>query len=64
MSSFKAPSQAQSIECEYLQTYEGHKDGVWEVSTSLAMPTVLGSASAGNRIIIVTKVPMQLLACN
>ena len=52
MSSLKAPSQAQSIECEYLQTYEGHKDGVWEVSTSHSMPTVLGTASAGTVLVI------------
>ena len=47
MSSFKTPSQAQSIECHCLQSYEGHKDGVFEVSTSPNIPTVLGSASAG-----------------
>ena len=50
MSSFKTPGQTQSIECQYLQTYEGHKDGVWEVSTSRHVSTVLGTASAGMEI--------------
>ena len=46
VSSFKTPGQAQSMECHYFQTYEGHKDGVWEVSTSKNISTVLGTASA------------------
>jgi hypothetical protein len=40
------------MECHYFQTYEGHKDGVWEVSTSKHVSTVLGTASAGMLIYV------------
>ena len=40
------------MECHYFQTYGGHKDGVWEVSTSKNISTVLGTASAGMLIYI------------
>ncbi|XP_046846081.1 WD repeat-containing protein 37-like isoform X2 [Xenia sp. Carnegie-2017] len=46
VSSFKPAGQTHSIECHYFQTYDGHKDGIWDLSTSKHIPTLLGTASA------------------
>lgn len=43
VSSFKAPS----ITCSLVREFRGHRDGVWDVTTSKSFP-LIGSASAGN----------------
>lgn len=42
VSSFKAPS----ISCSLSRQFRGHRDGVWDVTTSKTFP-LIGSASAG-----------------
>lgn len=42
VSSFKAPT----ITCALSRQFRGHRDGVWDVTTSKTFPLV-GSASAG-----------------
>lgn len=44
VSSFKAPA----ITCALSRQFRGHRDGVWDVTTSKTFPLV-GSASAGSR---------------
>ena len=43
VSSFKQASQT----CMCVRQYQGHRDGVWEVSGSRIDPQVIGSAAAG-----------------
>jgi hypothetical protein len=44
VSSFKAPQ----YNCGLIKDYNGHKDGVWEVSVARPGVPVIGTASAGN----------------
>lgn len=52
VSSFKAPA----ISCTLKREFRGHRDGVWDVTTSKNFPLV-GSASAGSKVNLNTPTP-------
>lgn len=46
VSSFKIPNQGGGLYCQLVQKYNGHRDGIWEVSCCKSGQAVVGTASA------------------
>lgn len=47
VSSFKGPT----VNCSVVREFSGHKDGIWEVAVARAGQPLIGTASAGIRVI-------------
>ena len=51
MSSLKIPNQAVNLDCNQVQEFSGHKDGIWEVTCSKPNLQLIATASAGGYIL-------------
>ena len=61
MSSLKIPNQAITLDCNQVQEFSGHKDGIWEVTCSKQNLQLIATASAGGQIFFTCLILVNLV---